>query len=84
MPRQNVFFIASKLNTLKKSKYLLKKSDKTKKFSRRFLGQASFEYFVLFMLLAFFCLLSVTKVFPYVSQTVEGVFQSAVRGIILD
>lgn len=79
MPRQNGFFVVNKINTFKKYE-IIKQQIIPKKIGFQ-LGQASFEYFVLFILLAFFCLWSLRQVFPSVAASVDGMFEKAVESI---
>lgn len=86
MPRQNGFFVGSKVNTFKK--YEITKQQTTninpqrRVLRLRCLGQASFEYFVLFILLAFFCLWGISQALPFAHQAIENeVFEEAVVSI---
>lgn len=89
MPRQNGFFVGSKVNTFKKYE-ITKQQTANKTFINpqtrilrfRCLGQASFEYFVLFILLAFFCLWGILQALPFAHQAIENeVFEEAVESI---
>lgn len=79
MPRQNGFFVNSKVNTFKK--YEITKQQAASKNSINFQGQASFEYFVLFILLAFFCLWGLYRALPSAGASINGMFEEAVESI---
>lgn len=68
MIRQNGFFINGKVSSFKKSAK----------------GQATFEYFVLFIMFAFFCLLAVSGsnngVFNQARSSIEDIYRKAIGG----
>lgn len=69
MLRRNGFFVKDKINTFKKYNC----------------GQASFEYFILFILLAFFCLLTTAAGSSFkdsITHSTQKVYQQAVAKIL--